>query len=35
MIFEGVSVYYRKSSNPEVVVLSVFGDTFDCVLIAD
>ena len=33
LMFEGESVYYRKGKNPEVVALTVFGETFDCVLL--
>lgn len=33
--FEGVNVYYKKTSNPEVVTLSVKGETFDCIIFAD
>lgn len=34
--FEGVEVYFKKDmKQPEVVTLKVFGEAFDCVLIAD
>lgn len=35
MLFEGQAVYYKKGSNPEVVQLTVLGDTFDCIILPD
>ncbi|MNY51309.1 hypothetical protein D3C86_1868850 [compost metagenome] len=30
--FEGQEVYFRKGSDPAVVMLKVYGEEFDCVL---
>ena len=36
IMFEGVSIYYRKNAKqPEVVTVSVLGEEFDVVLFTD